>query len=363
MTDELHTLTQILPGHPSGKPVGAAPGTLLVPEGSPKPVITARVYDKDFYSEMTVTHPSELARFHTVPHCVWINVVGLGDAEIIQGIAEAMGFHRLATEDVMHLAQRPKIEDYGTYLFATALLPMFQPGREFEQVSLFIGPQFLVTFQAFLPDQLQPLAERLREGRGAIRTLGPGYLGYSVLDLIVDAYFPVLEKFDEEVDDLEQQIYKQAAGNPMRRIYTTKRVMMAIRRSMWGMRDALSQLARDGHALLPPEVMPYLRDTHDHSLRVMELAENLRELAAELTNMHYAHLSQKLNEVMKVLTIISTIFIPLTFVVGVYGMNFDHMPELRWHYGYAFVWAIMIGVGFVMNWFFRRKGWIGPKSR
>jgi magnesium transporter len=359
MSDDLHTLTQILPLGGDRKPVGAAPGSLLVPEGSPQPVITARVYGKDFYSETDVADPAELNRFHTVPHTVWINVVGLGDAAVIQAVADAMGFHRLATEDVMHLAQRPKVEDYGQYLFITALLPVFRDGQEFEQISLFVSAQFVVTFQAFNPDQLQPLANRLRQARGVLRTLGPGYLAYSVLDLVVDAYFPILEHFDQEVETIELALYRPRPENPMRRLYTTKRVMLSMRRSMWGMRDTLASLTRDGHALISTDTLPYLRDTYDHVLRVMELAESLREICGELTDVYYSLLTQRLNEVIKLLTIISTVFIPLTFLVGVYGMNFEHMPELGWRWGYPVVWTVMLAIAGTLLWFFRRKGWLG----
>ncbi len=363
MHEDPHTLTQILPSQAGdSKPVGALPGTLMVPEGSPPPVITARVYGKDFYSETAISEPSELNKFFSVPHSVWINVVGLGDAALIQGIADAMGFHRLATEDVMHLAQRPKLEDYGQYLFITTLLPVFRDGQEFEQISLFISAQFVVTFQAFAPDQLQPLAERLRQARGLLRTLGPGYLGYSVLDLVVDEYFPILESFDQEVEKLELALYKPRHENPMRRLYTTKRVMLSIRRAMWGMRDYFAELSRDGHPLISQDTLPYIRDTYDHTLRVMELAESLREICGELTDLHYSHLSQRLNEVMKVLTIISTLFIPLTFIVGVYGMNFEHMPELKWTWGYGMVWVLMITVAGLLGWFFVRKGWLGKDT-
>jgi magnesium transporter len=292
----------------------------------------------------------------------WIDVQGLADLDLLRALGEGLGLHPLALEDVVSLGQRPKVEDYDTHLFVIARMP--EPGEPVttDQTSLFLRRDLVLTFQERYGDCLDGVRERLRKGKGAMRRSGPDYLAYAILDAIVDGYFPVLESLGERLEDLEGEVVTRPTRPTLEKIHRAKRDLLALRRAIWPLRDAVNALIREEHELVAPPTRVYLRDCYDHAVQILDMVETDRELAGGLMDIYISSLSQRLNEVMKVLTIIATIFIPLTFVVGVYGMNFRHMPELEWRYGYPLVMLLMATMGAGMVVYFARRGWLGKDS-
>jgi magnesium transporter len=272
---------------------------------------------------------------------------------------------------VVNVHQRPKVEPYEDQLFiVTRMMSLADQGDEVEheQLSIVLGRNFVVTFQDRPGDVLDPVRERIRTG-APIRRSGPDHLAYSLVDAVVDHYFPVLERFGERIEGLEEEVIARPDAVTLGKIHQAKRDLLLLRRAAWPQRDALAELSRDSLALISPATRVYLRDCYDHSVQVIDLLESFREMASALLEIHVSMLSNRLNEVMKVLTIFSTIFIPLTFITSLYGMNFDpdaspwNMPELRWVYGYPFVVVLMLGVAALTFGYIYRKGWIGKAAR
>lgn len=297
---------------------------------------------------------------------VWIDVDGLGDAEVVKQLGTLTGLHLLSLEDVVHLYQRPKIEDFGTYLFLVCRMPYQGDCLNTEQVSLCLGKNFVMTFQERNRpgDVFEPVRARIRSPDSRVRQHGPDYLAYALIDAIVDSYFPVLEAYGEEVDRLEDETIGRARKDAVRRIHHVKRELIAARRVVWPMREMLNAALREQSHLISTETRVYLRDSYDHTVQLIDLIETYRDVTSGLMDLYLSVVSNRLNEIMKVLTVISTVFIPLTFIVGVYGMNFDtrspwNMPELRWRYGYPAVMGFMLAIASVMLWSFRRRGWLG----
>lgn len=300
----------------------------------------------------------------------WINVDGLGDAGILRRIGELFHIHPLALEDVINVHQRAKLEHYPEHQFLVFHQIELIKKLQTEQISLFFGKNYVVTFQEEAGDCLEPLRERIRTGVGLIRSLGPDYLAYAILDASVDHYFPVLEHFGEQLDELEQQIIASPETTTMNEIHEIKRQLLTLRRKIWPLRDALNTLVRDPVPHVTEMTRIYLRDCYDHVMRIIDLLEMYRELGSDLLEFQLSSVSYKINEVMRVLTVIATIFIPLTFIAGVYGMNFDpdtspwNMPELRWYYGYPMAMGLMVAVSAGLLFFFYHKGWLGrPRGR
>ncbi|MFT5472516.1 MAG: magnesium transporter [Candidatus Promineifilaceae bacterium] len=348
--------------------LGAPPGILHLPENASPPRIDVTIYNADSFERRTITSVNELAELDLNGKQLWVDVNGLGDPTVIDQLGQHFGFHRLSLEDVVHTPQRPKMEAYDDHLFFVTQMPAFEGSVAFEQISLFLGTSFVVTFQSTPKNMLGPIVSRLEHAVGRIRTSSVDYLAYAIIDMITDAYFPVLEHFDQAVDALEDEIMNSPKPAVVERIYKMKRELLAVRRAAWGMREALSGMTHEDLKLIADATVYYLRDTYDHSIRIVEIAEQYRELASGLMDWYQSCLSQRMNEVMKTLTIISTIFIPLTFIAGIYGMNFDpeasrwNMPELRLPYGYVAVWAAMLVSVFMMYLFFRRRGWLGGNT-
>ena len=305
------------------KSVGDRPGTLVAPPGSPPPVIVAYQYDADHFEEAALVDIRDLEALRQPGRNLWLDVNGLGEPEVIAAIGETFGFHRLSLEDVVHLQQRPKVEEYDAYLFAVAQCPLPDGPEPFEQISLFIGTDYLVSFQAFESNRLRAVLDRLKNRSTRVRSSGPDYLAYAVLDLIVDSYFPVLDSYDQRLERIEQAIKHDPIRAGVDEIFEIKRSLSQVRRHMWGTRDAMTFLSRDEHPVIRPEHQVYFRDVQDHAVRIIEFSEVSRETCTGLTDYHLAEQGQRMNEIMKVLTIIATLFIPLTFIAGIYGMNFD----------------------------------------
>lgn len=349
-------------------PPGTSPGTIAPDPDAPPPTVRVLAYGPH---EMTEFAVDDLATVRSMRHhwpVLWVNVDGLGGAETIRELGEIFGLHRLALEDVVNVPQRDKVEEYGDHLFVVARMAMLAPQPITEQISLFLGRDFLLTFQERSGDPLDPVRERIRGAHGRIRGAGPDYLAYAVLDAIVDHYFPVLEAYGERLDTLEDEILEGASRAAMHRLHGVKRELMGLRRAVWPKRETLNALMRDPNDLIADETRVYLRDCYDHAIQIMDLTETYRDLAASLTDLYLSSVSNRMNEIMKVLTIFSAIFIPLGFIAGVYGMNFDrsvsplNMPELGWYWGYPFALSVMAGVALGLLGFFWRKGWIGGRD-
>ena len=345
--------------------VGSLPGTLVAPEGSPPPSIVAYLYDADHFEAISVDRVEVLPGLRQTGRNLWLDVNGLGDPEVIAGIGTCFDIHRLSLEDAVHLNQRPKVDDYDGYLFAVAQYPLQGESAPFEQISLVIGPDFLVTFQAYETNRLDKILQRLRNKTTRVRRAGSDYLAYAILDLIVDAYFPLLEVYDQRLEEIEAGIKEDPSNAEVEELFAIKRSLARVRRHMWGTRDAMTFLTHEEHPVIQADHQFYFRDVQDHAVRIIEFSDTSRDTCIALTDFHLAQQGQRMNEVMKVLTIIATLFIPLTFIAGIYGMNFDpeasplNMPELGWHFGYPAVWIVMVVCALLMITWFRRLGWLG----
>ncbi|MGD8394993.1 MAG: magnesium/cobalt transporter CorA [Candidatus Eiseniibacteriota bacterium] len=343
---------------------GTAPGTLAVDPEAPPPRITAIAYGPDGLVEQPIADLAELDRLRDLHPVIWVNVDGLGDSEVVAAIGGRFGLHRLALEDVVNVHQRPKVEDYGSNVFVVARMPIPERPPESEQFALFLGEGFIVTFQERPGDCLEPVRLRLRQGAPRLRGSGPDYLAYAMLDAIVDAYFPTLEQYGERLDTLESDILAHPDNAQLRRLHILKHDLAELRRLVWSHREVFVVLTREKSRFIDETTGIYLRDCYDHTIQLAEMIDVHREIGASLMDLHLSMVSNRMNEVMKVLTIIATIFIPLGFVAGLYGMNFDtsspwNMPELGWRFGYPFVLGFMLATAVAMLVFFRRRGWLG----
>jgi magnesium transporter len=345
---------------------GAPPGTVAVDPQAHATSVDLFGYGPDGYvEEKNVTAERVVECLATWP-ITWVNVEGLADAGMLRRIGDIFRLHPLVREDVVNQHQRPKVEAYDDQLFIiTRMLSIREQGEEVEseQLSVVLGEGFVVTFQDRPGDVLDPVRERIRAGM-PLRRNGPDHLAYALVDAVVDHYFPVLEVYGERLEALEQEVTAHPDAVTLAKIHQAKRDLLLLRRSAWPQRDALAQLSRDSLSLISPSTRVYLRDCYDHSVQVIDLLESFREMASGLLEIHVSMLSNRLNEVMKVLTIFSTIFIPLTFITSLYGMNFDpdvspwNMPELRWAYGYPAVLVLMVAVAALTFGYIYRKGWI-----
>lgn len=346
-------------------PPGSPPGAIRSTEGAEPPRITVLAYGPDALVDREV--PDVDATRELLEHfpVVWVNFDGVDHEPTIRRAGEIFGLHRLALADVVNVPQRPKVEDYDEYLFVIARMAEAAAENATEQIALFLGSGFVLTFQERTGDPLDAVRERIRGSVGRIRTSGTDYLAYAILDAIVDHYFPAVEAVGDRLEALEDDVLLGAGGDTMARLYAVKRDLAELRRALWPTRDALNSLVRDPFPQVDPETRVYLRDTHDHVVQSIELVESYRELTSSLTDLHLSIIGTRANEIMKVLTIFAAIFIPLTFIAGIYGMNFDpgasplNMPELEWFWGYPFALAMMAAVAVGMLAFFRRRGWLG----
>jgi len=345
------------------KKVGLPPGTLLHigEKRAEKVKITVVNYSETGFEEREAKSVEECFVFKDKPSVTWINVDGLHELEIIEKIGSHFNLHPLILEDIVTTEQRPKFEDLGHYVYIVLkMLYLEKWNKHFtaEQVSLVLGSNFLISFQEKPGDVFDVIRERIRTGKGKITKMGSDDLAYSLMDAIVDHYFVVLEKLGEDVDFLEEQLLSSPGGQTLPVIHGLKRGLIFLRRSVWPLREVISGLERGESPLVEKSTRLYLRDVYDHTIQVMDTVEALRDTVSGMIEIYLSSLSNKLNEIMKMLTLIATIFIPLTFIVGIYGMNFLHMPEIKWRYGYAFVWGVMIAVALAMLIYFRKKKWL-----
>ncbi|NNG04470.1 MAG: magnesium/cobalt transporter CorA, partial [Inquilinus sp.] len=326
-------------------------------------------YGPEAVEEREITDVAQLDELVRNWPVTWINIDGLGDLDLVRRLGEMFGIHRLALEDVVNVHQRPKLEEYEDHAFIVARMIHADDGPRTEQVSLFLGTGFLLSFQERPGDCFDPVRDRLRGHRGLIRERGADYLAYALIDAVVDGCFPVLEAYGEQLEDLEDSVVGDPQRDHAAAIHDMKRDLLALRRAIWPQRELLNALTREPLAYLSDQTRVYLRDSYDHSIQLLDVVETYREIASGLVDVYLSSASARMNEIMKVLTIIATIFIPLTFIVGVYGMNFRpesspwNMPELIWYWGYPAVLGLMAAVAGGLLLAFRRMGWIGSNRR
>ncbi|NOG53382.1 MAG: magnesium/cobalt transporter CorA [Planctomycetes bacterium] len=342
---------------------GDRPGTIVVDPEAPKPQITVIAYTETDLVDCRVEQPSELAALLEKWPVVWVNVDGLGDADTLNRIAEIFKLHRLTLEDVCNVHQRPKIEPYEEHAFVVVRMPHNTEGISTEQVSLLIGRNYVLTFQEFEGDVFDMVRQRIREGRPVMRKSGPSYLAYALIDTLIDSYFPILEQIGDRIETLEAAVLDNPDESVVSEIHAVKSDLLVLRRAVWPMREMISGMTRDQSPYIEQSTHVYLRDCYDHTVQLIDTLDTFRELAGGLLDIYLSSVSNRMNEVMKVLTIFAAIFIPLTFMAGVYGMNFENMPELKMPWAYPALLLSMAVVGFGMLAFFASRGWVSFGSR
>lgn len=343
---------------------GLPPGTLvhIGEERAGQALLTLIDYDEANHQETEVKSVEECFSFRDKPTVTWINVEGIHDVTVVEKLGNCFGLHALVLEDILNTDQRPKMEVYGDYLYI--VLKMLYDGDgnrlvEGEQVSLILGSNFVISFQEGKEgDVFNPVRERIRSGKGLLRKMGSDYLVYSLIDTIVDNYFLILERLGEKIELLEEQLVAYPTTPTLREIQKFKNQMTFVRRMVWPLREVISGLGRKESTLVKETTEIYLRDVYDHVVQVMDTVEVYREMLSGMLDIYLSSVSNRLNSVMKVLTIIATIFMPLTFIAGIYGMNFKYMPELEWRWGYPAVWLIVVLIGISMLIYFKKKKWL-----
>ncbi|MGC9337863.1 MAG: magnesium/cobalt transporter CorA [Candidatus Cloacimonadia bacterium] len=343
------------------KKIGTPPGTFIYTgEKREDFEISVIDYNVDKYNELKTTDIEECFPFKDSPTVTWINIVGLNKVDAIEKIGKHYNLHPLVLEDILNVNQRPKIDYFDDYIFIILKMLTYNNGShdvESEQVSIILGKNFVFTFQERKGDVFEPIRDRIRRNKGIIRRNGASYLFYSLIDIVVDNYFLILEKLGEEIDDLEEEVISEPTPKTVQIIHKLKRNLIDLRRSIWPIREVLSNLAK-GESQLLNGTSIYFSDTHDHTIQIIDTVETFRDMVSGLLDVYLSSVSNRMNEVMKVLTIIATLFIPLTFIAGIYGMNFRYMPELGWKFGYPLVLIVMLCIGIGMIIYFKRKKWL-----
>ena len=345
------------------KEAGLPPGTIVHvgQRRMDKVKMTVFDYDDSTFGEHEYESVEACVALRDKPSVTWINVNGIHDVNVIQKIGDHFGLHPLTLEDVANTGQRPKLEEFDDYLFLVLKMPYFSQAEhqtEVEQVSIVLTSSCVISFQEREGDVFDPIRERLRTHKGRIRRMGADYLAYSLVDSIVDNCFSILEWYGTQVEDVEEEVMGDPNPGTLRRIHHMKRDVLLLRKAMWPTREVIAGLARGESPLIADSTRVYLRDVYDHGVQAIDSIEAFRDLLSGIADLYLSTLSNRMNEVMKVLTIIATIFIPLTFIAGVYGMNFKFMPELDWRPGYPLLLLVMLAVAGGMVVYFRRKRWL-----
>lgn len=344
-----------------GRKAGSEPGTLIhlgTPRAS-QPAIRLIEYNQREISDRLIETAGDY-RVSKGKHVAWLNVDGVHQAEVIEALGQAFNLHPLVMEDILSVDQRPKVEDYDGYLYLVLRILRYDEATQevqSEQFSLILGDHFVLSLQELPSGLFDGVHSRLEDGR-QIRAMRADYLAYALLDAVVDHYFLTLEALGDQIEALEDELIERPEPATLKRIHHYKREMLMFRKAVWPLREVLSRLSRDESPLISAETQVFLRDVYDHTIHVMDTIDTLRELLVGMLDLYLSSVSNRMNEVMKVLTIIATVFMPLTFIAGVYGMNFEYMPELRWRWGYPAVLLLMLGVSAALLFTFRRRGWI-----
>jgi len=348
---------------------GLPPGALVhIGEKKTEKVrISVLDYDTSNIEEKEVKKVEDCFPFKDKSTVTWINIDGLHEIDVIEKLGKYFEIHPLVLEDVLNTDQRPKIEDLESYIFfALKMLFIEEKSQEIhsEQVSFILGKNYVISFQESVGDVFDALRERIRNGKGRIRKMGADYLVYTLIDAIIDNYFIILENIGERVESMDEDLISNPTPSTLQKIYNLKREMIYLRKSVWPLREVINSLLRDESKLIKKDTHIFVRDLYDHTIQVIDTIETFRDMVSGMVDMYMSSVSNKMNEVMKVLTIFAAIFIPLTFIAGIYGMNFDpsasffNMPELGWQYGYPMVWVILISVTIIMLVYFKRKKWL-----
>ena len=345
------------------KKTGLPPGTLVhIGEKKTEKVrITLMDYDPAHFEEKEVRAIEESFPFKDEPTVTWINIDGLHQVDVIEKIGQQFQLHPLILEDILTTGQRPKTDDFDDYVFIVLKMLYYDEEEEqvkAEQVSLVLGSRYLVSFQEIEGDVFASVRERIRKAKGRIRKMGSDYLAYALIDAIVDQYFTLLEIFEEKIESLEDELVSDPDPETLEDIHDVKREMIFLRKYVWPLRELIGAMARGEMSLISESTAVYLRDVYDHTIQVIDTIESFRDVLSGMLDLYLSTISNRMNEVMKVLTIIATIFIPLTFIAGIYGMNFKFMPELEWHWGYPVAMLVMAAIAILMLVYFRRKKWL-----
>ncbi len=350
---------------PPEPPLGSRHGTLTVVPDAPKPRITLLSYNPQGTSERRIPDPEELARLPDDNEVNWIDIQGFGDPATLNKVAEIFDLNILALEDLITPPQRPKAEWLAERVLIVLRVPYVDPSGELdvEQVGLVLGPNYVVSFQERYSTRFQPVWDRVMQGLGVIRRRGADYLCWALLDAAIDTFYPALEALGDRLEELEAEAMEDPTEATLLRTNDVRNSLVSMRRVVWPQREAIQTLVRNDAEIFKDETVAYLRDAYEHCLQVSEIIESYRDLVGAVNNTYLSAVSNRTNEVMRVLTIMASLFIPLTFVAGIYGMNFDYMPELKMRYGYATVWVVMLSSAAAMLVYFARRGWIGGGSR
>jgi magnesium transporter len=357
-------LTEFLRTTSSRVEVGAAPGTFFDNPAAVPSAITAIGFGPE---GLETAEKADMPAFQALRErfsVVWVDVAGLANTDLIHSLAGEFELHDLAVADVVNVHQRPKVEEYDDHLFVVMRMPIEGRRLETQQISLFLSRGLLVSFSERQSTVFDPIRARLAVPRSPLRAKGADYLAYAIVDAVVDGFFPLMESYGELVEQLETRIIEKPSRRNSREIHVLRGDLLLLRRCAWPLREIVNEITRGTTDLVDQKTKIYFRDCYDHAVHVLDTVETYREIAFGLVDLYMASLSSRMNEVMKVLTIIATIFIPLSFIAGIYGMNFDrryawNLPELGWPFGYAFALGLMATTAALMLWFFRRKGWVG----
>lgn len=345
------------------KKTGLSPGTLTFVghQKTEKLRISVIDYDGTTFSEKTVDTIEECLPFQETPTVTWINIDGLHDTAVIDTVGRLFDIHPLVLEDILNTNQRPKIEIFDDFVYIVVKMLTVDEEKftiSSEQVSILLKKNIVISLQEKPGDILDPLRERIRKGLGRVRKMGTDYLTYAILDIIVDHYFAILETMGEEIERIEEELMNESQPETLNGIYRLKREMLFLRKSTWPLRELVNSFERSESPLIRKKTVPFLRDLYDHAIQIIDIVETSRDLLSGMLDLYLSNVSNKMNEVMKVLTVFAAIFIPLTFIVGIYGTNFDFIPELHWHYGYFEMWGVMIAVGVGLVIYFKKKKWL-----
>jgi magnesium transporter len=345
------------------KKIGLSPGTLIhVGERKvEKTKISILDYSEEGLEETVAESIDACRRYKESETVSWINISGIHDVEMIQRLGDIFGLHPLVLEDIVNTEQRPKMDDFEDYLFI--VLKMVYPDQDrhliqYEQVSLIVGSGYVISLQEVEEDVFNPVRERIQKGKGRIRKKGSDYLAYTLIDMIIDHYFTVLEVLGEQIESLEDEAMDEPEAQSLSLIQDLKKEVLFVRKSIWPLREIINAMTRGESKIILEETVVYLRDVYDHTIQVIDTAETYRELLSGTLDVYLSNVSNRMNEVMKVLTIIATTFIPLTFIAGIYGMNFKFMPELEWVWSYPVLWIIFVLIFVLMLLWFRKKKWL-----
>lgn len=348
----------------TARKAGLPPGTpVYVGDRAGQPIrMTLIDYDEKVLKEQTLEKIEDCFGYQTTSTVTWINVDGVHNVDIVEKVGKQFNLHPLTLEDIVHPGQRPKFEEYDNYLFMVVRMLQYSQENAMvtsEQVSFILGGNFLITFQEAVGDVFEQIRQRLRSGKGRVRKMGDDYLAYALIDAIVDNYFKILESMGEKIEDLEEQLLSNPDESLLASIHYMKRELMTMRKSVWPLREVLSIMQRTDSPLITQGTRVYLRDVYDHTVQILDIIENFRDVVAGMLDIYLSSLSNRMNAAMKVLTIIATIFIPLSFIAGIFGMNFKYMPELQWKWAYPWgFWGIILASVAIMVYVFRRNKWL-----